>query len=149
MTYFLKKYFIYFLIFRIKKDMDFETNKLTTNGGQHCTIEMINLLLHGRAVSNYFNDSIFLSNKDNFEQKGPNKRNEIGFLSFSEHYKKIQVGSYYKTPRYPIWIISIGQNFSVVFGLKRELVSDWKAESRFDLHYFDGQDEQIKITICN
>jgi len=38
----------------------------------------------------------------------------------------------------------------VLFCIKKELTSDWKAEKRFDLFYYDGlarQQEQIKLTI--
>jgi hypothetical protein len=108
---------------------------------------MVNLLIHGRAVSNVFNDSIFL---DDLELRGPNKRSEIGLLSLFEHYKSCEVGSYYKTPKYPIWVICSESHFSVIFSVKLEILNDWKAENHFDLFYYDGlakQDEQIKLTL--
>jgi hypothetical protein len=118
--------------------------------GKHdyCTQEMVNLLLHGRAVSNVFNDSMLL---DKLELRGPNRRNEIGFLSLFEHYKSCEVGSYYKTPKYPIWVVCSESHFSVLFALRKDILNDWKAESIFDLYYYDGlakQDEQIRLTIC-
>jgi hypothetical protein len=112
-------------------------------------MEMVNLLIHGRAVSNVFNDSMLLDEK--LELRGPNKRNEIGLLSLFEHYKSCEVGSYYKTPKYPVWVVCSESHFSVVFALRLDVINDWKAESRFDLYYYDGlarQDEQIKLTIC-
>ena len=132
---------------RIKKDMDDPSSKLM---GKHdyCTQEMVNLLIHGRAVSNVFNDTVYL---DNLELKGVNKRNDIGLLSLFEHYKSCEVGSYYKTPKYPIWVICSESHFSCLFAIRRDILSDWKAESRFDLYYYDGlakQDEQIRLTIC-
>ena len=127
--------------------MDDSSNKLM---GAHCycTMEMVNLLIHGRAVSNVFNDSVYL---DKLELRGPNKRNDIGLLSLFEHYKSCEVGSYYKTPKFPVWVVCSESHFSVVFALKKEVLNDWKAETRFDLFYYDGlarQDEQIKLTIC-
>ena len=127
--------------------MDEPTNKIM---GQHgyCTQEMVNLLLCGKAFSNVFNDHVYL---DTLKLKGPEKRNEIGFLSLFEHYKSCEVGSYYKTPKYPIWVVCSESHFSVMFALKKEILSDWKAENKFDLYYYDGlarQDEQIKLTIC-
>jgi len=118
--------------------------------GKHdyCTQEMVNLLLHGRAVSNVFNDAMLL---DKLELRGPNKRNEIGFLSLFEHYKSCEVGSYYKTPKYPIWVVCSESHFSVLFALRKDILNDWKAETIFDLYYYDGlakQDEQIRLTIC-
>ncbi len=127
--------------------MDDPSNKLM---GKHdyCTQEMVNLIIHGRAVSNVFNDTVYL---DNLELKGINKRNDIGLLSLFEHYKSCEVGSYYKTPKYPIWVICSESHFSCMFAIRRDILSDWKAESRFDLFYYDGlakQDEQIRLTIC-
>ena len=126
--------------------MDEKTNKLMGMHG-YCTQEMVNLLIHGRAVSNVFNDSIFL---DSLELRGPNKRNDIGLLSLFEQYKSCEVGSYYKTPKFPIWVVCSESHFSVIFAIKLEILSDWKAETNFDLYYYDGlakQDEQIKLTL--
>ena len=126
--------------------MDDPNNKLMGMHG-YCTQEMVNLLIHGRAVSNVFNDSMYL---DKMELRGPNKRNEIGFLSLFEHYNSVQVGSYYKTPKYPIWVVCSESHFSVVFALRRDILNDWKAETRFDLFYYDGlanQEEQIRLTL--
>ena len=30
---------------------------------------------------------------------------EIGFLTLFEHYKSIEVGSFFKNPRYPVWVV--------------------------------------------
>jgi ubiquitin carboxyl-terminal hydrolase MINDY-3/4 len=129
------------------KDMDDPSSNLMGKHG-YCTQDMVNLLIHGRAVSNVFNDSVEL---DNLELRGPDKRNDIGVLSLFEHYKSCEVGSYYKTPRYPIWVVCSESHFSVLFAFRKEILTDWKAESKFDLYYYDGlarQDEQIKLTIC-
>ncbi len=129
------------------KDMDDPSGNLMGKHG-YCTQDMVNLLIHGRAVSNVFNDSVEL---DNLELRGPDKRNDIGVLSLFEHYKSCEVGSYYKTPRYPIWVVCSESHFSVLFAFRKEILTDWKAESKFDLYYYDGlarQDEQIKLTIC-
>lgn len=127
--------------------MDEPTGKLM---GQHgyCTQDMVNLLIHGKAFSNVFNDLILL---DKLKLKGPNKRNDIGLLSLFEHYKSCEVGSNLKTPKYPIWIVCSESHFSTIFSLKKEILNDWKAENRFDLYYYDGlanQNEQIRLTIC-
>lgn len=62
----------------------------------------------------------------------------------------LQVGSYYKTPRLPVWVICSESHFSVLFSLKRNLLSDWKAERNFDLYYYDGlsnQEEAIRLSV--
>uniref|UniRef100_A0A1B8Y9X7 Ubiquitin carboxyl-terminal hydrolase MINDY n=1 Tax=Xenopus tropicalis TaxID=8364 RepID=A0A1B8Y9X7_XENTR len=60
------------------------------------------------------------------------------------------VGSYLKTPRFPIWVICSESHFSVLFCVRRELMSDWKMERRFDLYYYDGlanQQDEIRLTV--
>ena len=48
-----------------------------------------------------------------------------------------QVGTFVKTPKYSVWITCIEDRYSVVFCLNKDLISDWKAEKRFDLIYHD------------
>ena len=56
----------------------------------------------------------------------------------------VQVGTFYKTPVVPIWVVCSESHFSVIFCLNRELVSNWKAERRFDLLYYDGLANQVR-----
>ncbi|XP_052812235.1 probable ubiquitin carboxyl-terminal hydrolase MINDY-4 [Mya arenaria] len=135
----------------VKEDMDVPTNKLMGAHG-YCTQEMVNLYLSGRAVSNVFNDVIELDSGDGNITilKGLVSRCDVGLLSLFEHYKSCQVGTYLKTPRYPIWVVCSESHFSVLFCIKKELTSDWKAEKRFELYYYDGlarQQEEIKLTV--
>ncbi|KAJ9579958.1 hypothetical protein L9F63_004341, partial [Diploptera punctata] len=130
---------------RVKNDMD-ECSPLIGSNGQ-CTLELVNLLLTGYAVSNVFDNNLQV---DSCWLRGVNTRADIGFLSLFEHYNSCQVGSYLKTPRYPIWVICSENHFSVLFSCRRELVSDWRAEKRFNLYYYDGlarQDDEIKLTV--
>ncbi|XP_053394221.1 probable ubiquitin carboxyl-terminal hydrolase MINDY-4 isoform X2 [Mercenaria mercenaria] len=137
----------------VKEDMDVPTNKLMGAHG-YCTQEMVNLYLSGRAVSNVFNDVMELDSGEGniMILKGVVSRCDVGLLSLFEHYKSCQVGTYLKTPRYPIWVVCSESHFSVLFCTKKELTSDWKAEKRFDLYYYDGlarQQEEIKLTIVS
>ncbi|XP_074659051.1 putative ubiquitin carboxyl-terminal hydrolase MINDY-4 isoform X2 [Tubulanus polymorphus] len=136
----------------VKSDMDDRSNKLMGAHG-YCTQEMVNLILLGYAASNVFNDTVELggaADGSSLILKGIRQRSDVGLLSLFEHYKSCQVGTYLKTPRYPIWVVCSESHFSVLFSTKKELTSDWKAERRFDLYYYDGlarQDEEIKLTI--
>ncbi|XP_071102067.1 probable ubiquitin carboxyl-terminal hydrolase MINDY-4 [Haliotis cracherodii] len=136
---------------RARGDLDETDGKLMAAHG-YCTQEMVNLLLTGRAVANVFNDVMELDSGNDQVTilKGVHARSDIGFLSLFEHYKSCQVGTYYKTPKFPIWVVCSESHFSVLFSIRRELISDWKAERRFDLYYYDGlarQQEQIKLTV--
>ncbi|XP_019635180.1 PREDICTED: protein FAM188B-like [Branchiostoma belcheri] len=134
-------------------DMDEPTTKLIGAHG-YCTQEMVNLFLTGKAVSNVFNDTVELDSGggETMILRGVGTRSEIGLLSLFEHYGSCQVGTYMKTPRFPIWVVCSESHFSVLFCLRKELVNDWKYERRFDLYYYDGlarQDEQIRLTVDN
>uniref|UniRef100_A0A8C4S8V9 Ubiquitin carboxyl-terminal hydrolase MINDY n=1 Tax=Erpetoichthys calabaricus TaxID=27687 RepID=A0A8C4S8V9_ERPCA len=135
----------------IRKDFDVPSNTLIGAHG-YCTQELVNLLLTGKAVSNVFNDEIQLdSGNGNITLlKGIKGRSDIGLLSLFEHYNVCKVGSYLKTPRYPIWVVCSESHFSVLFCLRKELLSDWRIERRFDLYYYDGlanQEEEIRLTV--
>ncbi|XP_069114259.1 probable ubiquitin carboxyl-terminal hydrolase MINDY-4 [Argopecten irradians] len=131
--------------------MDFPVTKMYTF--VFVDQDMVNLILTGRAVSNVFNDTVELESGDGSPGtvlKGPNARSDTGLLSLFEHYGSCQVGTYLKTPRFPIWVICSESHFSVLFSLKKDLVSNWKAERRFDLFYYDGlarQQELIKLSV--
>lgn len=58
----------------------------------------------------------------------------------------MQVGSMLKTPRFPVWVCSINNSYSVLFSLNRSLLSDWKMEHLFHLYYYNGQSSQRTTT---
>eukprot|EP00057_Strongylocentrotus_purpuratus_P007696 XP_011662170.1 PREDICTED: protein FAM188B [Strongylocentrotus purpuratus] len=108
----------------VMEDMDNIENTLLGAHG-YCTQEMVNLIVTGKAMSNVFNDTI-----------------ELVALYI--------VGTYYKTPRFPIWVVCSESHFSVLFSLKKELIGDWRMERHFDLYYYDGlakQQEEIRLTV--
>ncbi|RXM32647.1 Protein FAM188B [Acipenser ruthenus] len=114
--------------------------------------ELVNLLLTGRAVSNVFNDVIELDsgNGNSTVLNGITGRSDIGLLSLFEHYNLCKVGSYLKSPKYPIWVICSESHFSVLFCVQKELMNDWRMERRFDLYYYDelaNQQEEIRLTV--
>ncbi|KJP85814.1 hypothetical protein AK88_04521 [Plasmodium fragile] len=56
-------------------------------------------------------------NKNNIVLKGINKRPLIGLLTDFEAFKYCEVGSFYKYPIYPIWVISSSNHYTVLFSL--------------------------------
>ncbi|KAH6939718.1 hypothetical protein HPB50_020954 [Hyalomma asiaticum] len=67
--------------------------------------EVVNLLLVGKAVTNVFDNKLCFGNEETTVLRGITSRSNIGLLSLYEHYKSCKVGSYYKDPKYPIWIV--------------------------------------------
>ena len=100
-------------ISRIKSDMDDPNNTITSQFG-HSSQELMNLLLTGQAVSNVFDNSMTLS--EELTCRGIQYRPAIGYLSQLESLRYCEVGSYYKSPIFPIWIVASTNHFSVVFG---------------------------------
>lgn len=129
--------------------MDNPSNSLLGRNGQSSN-ELLNLLIHGRAVSNFFNDSDSIDDLSaGGAKKGPTQRNDIGFLSSVD-----RVGSYYTTPKYTIWVVRLGDHFGLVFSMKKDILSDWKAECTFNLFFIEPvsirQDQLTRrLTICN
>ena len=101
---------------RIKADMDDPNNKITSQFG-HSSQELMNLLLTGQAVSNVFDNSMTLS--EDFTCRGIQYRPAIGYLSQLESLRYCEVGSFYKFPIFPVWIVASTNHFSVVFGDSR------------------------------
>ncbi|XP_064401625.1 probable ubiquitin carboxyl-terminal hydrolase MINDY-4 isoform X2 [Halichondria panicea] len=136
----------------IQSEMDEVNGRLIGSHG-YCTQELVNLLLTGVAVSNVFDGEMNLGSKGSEELRlrGLSKQSEIGLLSLFEHYQSCKVGSNYKNPIYPIWVICSESHFSVLFSHERLLLEN-PLQKRFDLHYFDGlanQDKAIRLTIDN
>lgn len=133
-------------VFRVKDDIDFENCCLIGLHG-YCSQELINLLLIGRAISNTFDHEIELDGK---VLKGIPKRCDIGLLSLFEHYDSIKVGTFFKCPRFPVWMICSESHFSVMFSTELRLCMDEDPETRnednfFDLFYYDGLARQEKV----
>ncbi|CAI5735587.1 unnamed protein product [Peronospora destructor] len=100
----------------IREEMDDPTNTLTGAFG-HCTQELLNLLLTGKAVSNVFDGSVPMGDSGLFLH-GVSQRARIGYLTQLEALRYCQVGSYYKSPQFPVWVIGSSSHFSVGFALE-------------------------------
>lgn len=135
------------LVDRIREEMDDENSSLIGKHS-HCNQEVVNLLLVGKAVTNIFNNEVSFGREETTVLRGITSRSNIGLLSLYEHYKSCQVGSYYKDPKYPIWIVLSENHFSVLFA--KSFVALEPGEERFDLFYYDGmnkQEEEVRLTL--
>ncbi|OWZ24054.1 hypothetical protein PHMEG_000990 [Phytophthora megakarya] len=108
----------------VREEMDDPTNTLTGAFG-HCTQELLNLLLTGKAVSNVFDGSVPMGDSGLFLHGVP-QRARIGYLTQLEALCYCQVGSYYKSPQFPVWVLGSSSHFSVGFALDAR-VSDESA----------------------
>lgn len=158
--------------FRIVEDMDFDSPLIGQHG--YCSQELVNLLLHGKCISNVFDNEVNLDEKI---LHGIKAQSDIGFLSLFEHYGSceviiinkqmprvltfnltnynFQVGKFMKNPKFPIWIVCSESHFSVLFSPSLEIISKENPlqtvfQNGFDLFYYDGlakQQQSIRLTI--
>ncbi|KAM7331230.1 hypothetical protein ACRRTK_010419 [Alexandromys fortis] len=134
---------------RLQKDLDISTAHLLLSraGSILCRQAVINMILTGRASPNVFNG--YEKGRSGETLHGVLARSDVGYLQWgkdaSEGDRLLQVGSMLKTPTFPIWLCNLSGNYSILFCTNRQLLSDWKMERVFDLHFYSGQPSQKKL----
>lgn len=98
----------------ISDDMDMSSNTLIGSFG-HCSQDLINLLLTGKATSNVMDGNVSLGDDTGIVLKGVSDKSTIGYLTLLEAMRLCQVGNNYKVPEYPIWVIGSESHFTVLF----------------------------------
>jgi len=130
----------------IYEEMDNEECTLVGKFG-YCTMEFLNLALTGFAKSNVFDgDKDLSSGSDIMILGGVAQQSDIGQLTLFEVYGSVEVGSFLKSPRVPIWVICSESHFSTVFSAHGHPGSD----APFDLLYYDElarQEDVIRFTV--
>mmetsp|Transcript_32701 Transcript_32701/g.33346 ORF Transcript_32701/g.33346 Transcript_32701/m.33346 type:complete len:586 (+) Transcript_32701:156-1913(+) len=104
----------------VRNDMDDAESSLLGQYG-HCTQELVNLLLTGSAVSNVFDGDMSTGGTGGYSCKGIRHRSTVGYLSHLEALRYLQVGSFYKVPSEPVWVIGSSSHFSVLFSTTRNV----------------------------
>eukprot|EP00928_Gymnodinium_smaydae_P071894 TRINITY_DN55369_c0_g1_i1.p1 TRINITY_DN55369_c0_g1~~TRINITY_DN55369_c0_g1_i1.p1 ORF type:complete len:381 (-),score=65.54 TRINITY_DN55369_c0_g1_i1:69-1211(-) len=135
------------------RERDADDPKTAAMIGAHgyCTQELVNLMVFGRAYSNVFDGTKRIgSAKDGWcVLQGAPKRPSVGFLSLFEAFKCIEVGSRYKGPQFPVWIVCAESHYTVLFA--SECQHDAKdANQAVDLYYFDQlarQSQDIRLSV--
>lgn len=114
---------------RVRDEMDDRDATLTAQFG-HCGQELLNLLLTGRAVSNVFDGSVPMGDTG-LMLRGVQQRARVGYLTQLEALRYCQVGSFYKTPEVPIWVVGSASHFSVGFALDAAVCRESPSEALF------------------
>lgn len=100
-------------------DMDDPSTPLISRFG-HCSQELLNLVLIGRATSNVFDGTHDLGDgamllrgvtEDVYDV-------QVGLLSELESLRYVTVGSRYKNPTNPVWIIGSPSHYTMLFGFQ-------------------------------
>lgn len=88
---------------------------------------LINLMLTGRAVAHVFDNDQDIGG---MKLKGIAAKSDIGFITLMEQLRYCTVGSFYKNPKYPIWIMASETHLTVLFSNEKSLVSPETASER-------------------
>ncbi|CRL07128.1 CLUMA_CG020123, isoform A [Clunio marinus] len=81
---------------------------------------LINLMLTGRAVQHVFDND---QNIGGMKLKGIDRQSDIGFITLMEQLRYCTVGSFYKNPKHPIWVMGSETHLTVLFSNEKSLVS--------------------------
>ena len=99
-------------------DMDDPSNPLVSRFG-HCSQEIVNLVLFGRATSNVFDGEQDLGDGMSLRGVGLDSQVDVGLLSELEALRYVTVGSKLKHPNFPIWILGSTNHYTLLFGFER------------------------------
>lgn len=55
--------------------------------------------------------------------RGLSQQSDIGFITLMEQLRYCTVGSFYKNPRHPIWVMASETHLTVLFSNEKDLVS--------------------------
>lgn len=81
---------------------------------------LINLMLTGRAVQHVFDNDHDIGG---LKLKGIDRQSEIGFITLMENLRYCTVGSFFKNPKHPIWVMGSETHLTVLFSNEKSLVS--------------------------
>ncbi|TPX38255.1 hypothetical protein SmJEL517_g00032 [Synchytrium microbalum] len=130
----------------VAADMDEPDSRMIGKYG-YCTQELVNLLLLGEAISNVFDGDIKLDSK---VLRGIQRPSQIGYLSLFEHYDSMKVGSHFKNPSLPIFIICSESHYTVLFATERNTLEKASRKFPIDVFYYDqlaGMSEETRLTL--
>jgi hypothetical protein len=119
----------------VKSEMDDPGSTLTVQFG-HCSQELLNLLICGQAVSNVFDGEVPFGGETADDSglmlRGIPHKCDTGYLTHLEALRYCQVGTFYKQPSVPIWVVGSSQHFSVLFSASLESNTKSEAEETYD-----------------
>ncbi|XP_008194678.1 ubiquitin carboxyl-terminal hydrolase MINDY-3 homolog isoform X2 [Tribolium castaneum] len=81
---------------------------------------LINLMITGRATTYVWDHE---QDVGGLKLKGLEKQSQIGFITIMEHLRYCTVGSFYKNPIHPVWVLGSDTHLTVLFSTERRLVS--------------------------
>lgn len=80
---------------------------------------LINLMITGRATTYVWDNE---QDVGGLRLKGICQQSEVGFITIMEHLRFCTVGSFYKNPKHPVWVVGSDTHLTVLFSNERALV---------------------------
>ncbi|XP_030382622.1 ubiquitin carboxyl-terminal hydrolase MINDY-3 homolog [Scaptodrosophila lebanonensis] len=81
---------------------------------------LINLMLTGRAVAHVWDNE---QDVGGLKLRGICEQSDIGFITLMEQMRYCTVGSFFKNPRFPVWVMGSDTHLTVLFSKEKRLVS--------------------------
>lgn len=81
---------------------------------------LINLMLTGQAVPHVWDHD---KDVGGLMLRGLSQQSDIGFITLMEQMRYCTVGSFYKNPKNPVWVMGSETHLSVLFSNEKRLVS--------------------------
>ncbi|GLV38445.1 uncharacterized protein CBL_13004 [Carabus blaptoides fortunei] len=88
---------------------------------------LINLMITGRAVAHVWDNEQDIGG---LKLRGIDRQSQIGFITLMEHMRYCTVGSFYKNPKHPVWVLGSETHLTVLFSTEKKLVSPESASER-------------------
>ncbi|XP_055305544.1 inactive ubiquitin carboxyl-terminal hydrolase MINDY-4B [Sitodiplosis mosellana] len=141
---------------KVITDLDGPKGTYLMGTSEEGSLNIVTLLLTGHATPYLHNGVIYVGDEDHYAlpQFGILSRSSIGLLileneSHASSLLSRQPGSRLKTPALPIWVSIICGHYGVMFNSNRELLRNYHAEKRFELHYYTCAGNYLVMTIDN
>ena len=132
----------------VKQDMDEPDSCLVQRFG-HCSQELLNLAITGRATSGVFDGTkslaedmgaagAELADVPGLSMRGVLQQPSLGYLTQLEALRYTSVGSHFKEPAWPIYVLASSSHYSLLFALEHAVIQP--TPSAIARRAFDGED---------
>ncbi|CAH1115314.1 unnamed protein product [Psylliodes chrysocephalus] len=104
---------------RVKADSDSQDPLIDETYG-YGSQSLINLVMTGMATTYVWDH---YEDVGGLKLKGIESQSQIGFITIMEYHRYCTVGSFYKNPIHPVWVLASDTHLTVLFSDERKLVS--------------------------
>ncbi|XP_020711428.2 inactive ubiquitin carboxyl-terminal hydrolase MINDY-4B isoform X2 [Athalia rosae] len=139
-------------IARIRNDLEDPRTSILPGCPEEGPVSIVILLLTGRCSPHLHNGVLHVGDENTYAipRWGVLTRSEVGILVHDGEVAggvSRQPGSRLKTPSLPIWVTLCQGHFGVLFNTNRELLRNYHAERRFEIHYYTTSGSNVTLTV--